>query len=118
MIAVDLPGFGGSDGLNSYTADAVLEAVTEFVLKMRDQYIPGDEGKPRSSSRVVLVAHDWGALIGFRLASEAPQLADRFILSNSIHVSTSSLSLFLKSACRLWNMTSTSVLLDLSMIYC
>jgi pimeloyl-ACP methyl ester carboxylesterase len=89
MVAVDLPGYGGSDGLKSYSPDDVLEAVTEFVLKMRDQYIPSEEGSPRSSSRVVLVAHDWGALIGFRLASEAPQLADRFILSNSIHVSAS-----------------------------
>lgn len=89
MIALDLPGYGGSDSLSSYGTDEVLEAVAEFVLKMRDHYILVEEGKARSSSRVVLVAHDWGAIVAFRLAAEAPQLADRFILSNSIHVSTS-----------------------------
>jgi pimeloyl-ACP methyl ester carboxylesterase len=87
MVAVDLPGYGGSDSLHAYNPDNMLEAITEFVLQMRDKYIPSEEGKPRSTSRVVLVAHDWGALIGFRLASEAPQLADRFVLSNSFHVS-------------------------------
>jgi hypothetical protein len=90
MVAVDLPGFGGSDNLDKYGPDEVLEALSEFVLQMRDMYIMTEEGKPRSSSRVVVVGHDWGALIAFRLASEAPQLADRFILSNSIHVSISS----------------------------
>jgi len=88
MVAVDLPGYGGSDSFESYRPDNVLEAITEFVLKMREQYISGGDSEPRSNSRVVLVGHDWGALIGFRLASEAPQLADRFILSNSIHVSS------------------------------
>jgi pimeloyl-ACP methyl ester carboxylesterase len=83
MVAVDLPGFGGSDSLQFYGPDDVMEAMTEFILKMREQYITED--KP--TGRVLIVAHDWGALVGFRLASEAPQLADRFILSNSFNVS-------------------------------
>ncbi|KAF2403583.1 alpha/beta-hydrolase [Trichodelitschia bisporula] len=80
LIALDLPGFGGSDTLPDFGSTTVLEAITEFILAMRATYLT-----PDTSSRVLLVAHDWGALIGFRLASEAPQLADRFILSNSFH---------------------------------
>lgn len=79
MIAVDLPGFGGSDSMERYGPEQVMEAITEFVLKMREQYLAGDDG------RVIIVAHDWGAMVGFRLAAEAPQLADRFLMSNCIH---------------------------------
>lgn len=53
--------------------------MTEFVLKMREQYLTGEHG------RVVIAAHDWGAMVGFRLASETEGLADRYILSNCIH---------------------------------
>jgi pimeloyl-ACP methyl ester carboxylesterase len=88
MVACDLPGFGGSDSLAKYGPDNVLEAITEYILKMREQYLSPEE----SNARVIIAAHDWGALIAFRLASEAPQLADRFVLSNSIHVSTFKLS--------------------------
>jgi pimeloyl-ACP methyl ester carboxylesterase len=65
--------------MDRYGPAQVLEAMTEFILKMREQYERGDNG------RVAIVAHDWGAMIGFRLAAEAPQLADRFIMSNCIH---------------------------------
>ncbi|KAF2668531.1 alpha/beta-hydrolase [Microthyrium microscopicum] len=77
LVAVDLPGFGGSDSLPTYDADTVLEVVSEFIMTMRDTYLSESPGP------VVVVGHDWGALIGFRLASEASVLADRFILSNS-----------------------------------
>ncbi|QDS73636.1 hypothetical protein FKW77_002215 [Venturia effusa] len=81
MVACDLPGFGGSDSLASYGPNDVLEAITEYIIQMREQYLSPEDG----NARVILAAHDWGAVIGFRLASEAPELADRFILSNAIH---------------------------------
>lgn len=83
MVACDLPGFGGSDSIANYGSNDVLEVITEYILKMREQYLSSED----ANARVIIAAHDWGALIGFRLASEAPELADRFILSNSIHVS-------------------------------
>lgn len=43
-----------------------------------------EPGKERP--RVIIVGHDWGCIIGCRLAVEASQLADRFILSNGAHV--------------------------------
>lgn len=79
LIAVDLPGFGGSDSLEEYGADQVMEVMTEFVLKMREQYLP------KNGAKTIIVAHDWGAMVGFRLAAEAPQLADRFVMANCIH---------------------------------
>jgi len=85
LIAVDLPGYGGSDSLPNYGPDQVLNVLSDFILRMREQYIqPDSEGNGRRG-RVLIVAHDWGALLAFRLAAEAPQLADRFILSNAVH---------------------------------
>lgn len=81
MVACDLPGFGGSDSLANYGPNDVLEAISDYIIQMREQYSAEDE-----NARVIIAAHDWGAVIGFRLASEAPELADRFILSNAIYV--------------------------------
>jgi len=92
LVAVDLPGYGGSDGLENHGATDVLEAVTEFVVGMRELYgIDGEDDMemPKREKRVIIVGHDWGCIIGSRLAAEAPQLADRFILSNAPHVRSS-----------------------------
>lgn len=83
MLACDLPGFGGSDSFPNYGPNDVLEAISEYIIQMREQYLSPEEENPK----VIIVAHDWGAVVAFRLASEAPELADRFIMSNAIHVS-------------------------------
>ena len=89
LVAVDLPGYGGSDGCNKYSPDEVLEALTEFIVAMRDLYVEReaeldghDEALAQRGQQVYLVGHDWGCVLAFRLASEAPGLADRFILTN------------------------------------
>lgn len=84
-VCVDLPGYGGSDSFEKYDT-AVLEALTEFIIAMRETFIVDDE-KGVAQSNTYVVAHDWGAVLSFRLASEAPLLADRFILTNGPHVS-------------------------------
>jgi hypothetical protein len=83
LVALDLPGHGGSDGLADYGANEFLECMTDFILSMRKKYLDqaGEEGK------VVIVAHDWGGVVALRLAAEAPRLADRFIISNTMLVS-------------------------------
>lgn len=53
----------------------MLEAMTEFIIGMREEYL-GDKG------RLVMVTHDWGSVIGGRLASEAEKLADRWIITS------------------------------------
>jgi pimeloyl-ACP methyl ester carboxylesterase len=81
MVAVDLPGHGMSQSLPSYGPDQVLNAISEFILRVVDRHMLRDD-KHKQTGKVVIVGHDWGALIASRLAIEAPLLADRFIVSN------------------------------------
>lgn len=87
IVCLDLPNFGGSDTFEKPDT-SVLEAVSEFIVAMREEHEDAASNTNKNFSTVV-VAHDWGCVIGFRLAAEAPQLADRFILSNGPHVSLS-----------------------------
>lgn len=68
-----------------------MEHLAEFLIAIRRKYgIDADDDydevraadEKRQAGKVIYVGHDWGAVLGFRLASEAPQLADRFILTN------------------------------------
>lgn len=85
IVCVDLPGYGGSDSFKKYDTE-VLEALSEFIVAMRDKYISSED---TDLARTLIVGHDWGCVLGFRLAAEAPCLADRFILTNAPHVSPS-----------------------------
>ncbi|KAK2837019.1 hypothetical protein FQN49_006486 [Arthroderma sp. PD_2] len=85
MVAADLPGYGGSDSLDVYGPAEILETLTQFIVTLRDEY-KVDDGEGQVKKRVIVVAHDWGAILAFRLAAEAPQLADRFILTNGVMV--------------------------------
>lgn len=90
LVAVDLPGFGGSDSFSHYGAIEVLESLTEFIVAMREEYLSASDadGEPGEggADKVFIVGHDWGCLLGCRLAAEAPCLANRFILTNGPHV--------------------------------
>ncbi|KAH6633572.1 Alpha/Beta hydrolase protein [Boeremia exigua] len=77
LVAFDLPGYGGSDSLPNYGPNEVLEAVAEFIVAARKQFLQQDR-------KCVVVSHDWGALICARLASEAGELADRWITTSGI----------------------------------
>lgn len=68
-----------------------MEHLAEFLIAIRRKYgIDSDDDyeevraadEKRQAGKVIYVGHDWGAVLGFRLASDAPQLADRFILTN------------------------------------
>jgi len=77
LIAVDIPGYGGSDSLPCYGPYEMLEAMSDFILGMREQFLQADQ-------KAVVVTHDWGALIGARLASEASELADHWIIMSGM----------------------------------
>jgi len=79
LVAVDLPDYGGSDSLPNYGPDQVLETICLFIIRMREHY-GSDEGK------VLVVSHDWGGVIAARLAAEAPQVADHFVIANTLIV--------------------------------
>lgn len=87
LVAVDLPGYGGSDGMKKYTATEVLESLTEFIVAIREQYGIDHDPTAQPGRKVIIVGHDWGCVLAMRLAAEAPQVADRFILTNGPLVS-------------------------------
>jgi pimeloyl-ACP methyl ester carboxylesterase len=86
LVTVDLPGFAGSDSFPHYGAIEVLEALTEFIVGMREQYLGRDDSDggrgEGEGNKVFIVGHDWGCVLSYRLAAEAPCLANRFILTN------------------------------------
>lgn len=83
LVALDLPGCGGSDSLVSYGPDQVLNTVAEAIVQLKRRY-----SHPSSSKRqCILVGHDWGAVIGFRIVAETEGLVDRLVTLNSLWVS-------------------------------
>lgn len=86
IVAVDLPGYGGSDSLDLYNATNVMENLANFVIAVRTKY-GIDTNDASGLNRTVIIGHDWGCVLAMRLAAEAPELADRFILTNGPLVS-------------------------------
>ncbi|KAF3931073.1 hypothetical protein ABW20_dc0105986 [Dactylellina cionopaga] len=78
LIAVDLPGYGGSDCFPLATATAILNSLTDFILAQKEK---------KTSESCVLVTHDWGSIVGFRLASEVGFLFTRCIILSAAHPS-------------------------------
>lgn len=88
LVCLDLPNFGGSDHFD-VPDTTVLEAVSEFIVAMKEEHEEA-AGPDHKDFNTIIIGHDWGCLVGYRLAAEAPALADRFILSNGPHVSSHS----------------------------
>lgn len=82
LVALDLPGCGGSDSLESYGPDQVLNVVAEAIVQLKAQYLVS---KP--SGRCIFVCHDWGGIVGLRLAAETRGLVDHVVAVNSLYVS-------------------------------
>ncbi|KAI5364865.1 Putative alpha/beta hydrolase-1 [Septoria linicola] len=86
LVALDLPGCGGSDSLDRYGPDDVLNVVAEAIVLLKKRYIAQDEElEVAEKPRCILVGHDWGGVIGFRLAAETSGLIDHFVPINSLH---------------------------------
>jgi pimeloyl-ACP methyl ester carboxylesterase len=82
LVALDLPGFGGSDGLSRYGPDEVLNVVAEAITTLKWRF------KQRNGDRnpyCVLVGHDWGGVVGMRLVAETSGLFDRAVIINSLY---------------------------------
>ncbi|KAK4890327.1 hypothetical protein LTR27_010970 [Elasticomyces elasticus] len=80
LVAIDLPGYGGSDDLSHYGPNEVLNAVAEGIKQLKVLYL-GDN-KPFC----VLVGHDWGGFISLRIAAETKGLIDRLVAINIGHM--------------------------------
>ncbi|QKX56621.1 uncharacterized protein TRUGW13939_03726 [Talaromyces rugulosus] len=118
IVAVDLPGYGGSDKLQKYTATEVLEKLTEYIIALRERYGFDGPTHDQTSEKVIIVAHDWGCILAMRLAADAPQLADRFILTNGplVGLVSSNIKRRVSSAVKLMKMFLHSPLQSRSML--
>lgn len=58
LIALDLPGCGGSDSHSRYGPDEILNAVAEAIVQLKDCYL-GTSSRSSSPPKSILVSHDW-----------------------------------------------------------
>lgn len=58
LVALDLPGCGGSDSHSFYGPDEILNAVAEAIVQLKGRYLEESSGSG-SPQRSVLVSHDW-----------------------------------------------------------
>ncbi|CAG2178855.1 unnamed protein product [Oppiella nova] len=75
VIAVDNRGYGDTDkptGTQNYTIDQIVEDTRQLVeaLNKRD---------------IILVAHDWGGIVGWGMAAKYPELVQKLVIINSPH---------------------------------
>jgi pimeloyl-ACP methyl ester carboxylesterase len=58
LVALDLPGCGGSDSHSFYGPDEILNAVAEAIVQLKVQYLH-KPASTTSTQRSMLVSHDW-----------------------------------------------------------
>jgi 2-hydroxy-6-oxonona-2,4-dienedioate hydrolase len=83
-IAIDLPGFGGSDKPSDmdYTIEAFSEIVTEFMSKIG---VAGKDGGADNKARTSLIGHSLGGYIASKIAAEKhnSHFLDKLVLIDS-----------------------------------
>lgn len=58
LVALDLPGCGGSDSHSFYGPDEMLNAVAEAIVQLKGRYLRRST-ESGSEQKSVLVSHDW-----------------------------------------------------------
>lgn len=81
LVALDLPGCGGSDDSEKYGPNQVLDAIASAIVQLRNHYLGTG-----SKRRCILVGHDWGGVVAFRIAAETEGLVDHVVTMNSLYV--------------------------------
>jgi len=84
LVALDLPGCGGSDDLRKYGPDEMLNAVGEAIALLKARYLMGGDRR----SECMLASHDWGGFISYRIAAETVGLVNRVVAINIGYVSS------------------------------
>lgn len=74
LVALDLPGCGGSDSHSFYGPDEILNAVAEAIVQVKRRYLNQPEASS-SPMKTILVSHDW---YGSSPASKSYAFANTF----------------------------------------
>ncbi|VDM26241.1 unnamed protein product [Toxocara canis] len=75
VVAVDMRGYNESDkpeGVEQYDSSLIAKDIKELIRALNHE-------------RAVLVAHDWGAAIAWRVAGEYPEVVEKLIVLNCPH---------------------------------
>ena len=75
VVAPDLPGYGGSESpreAGGWTVRGLAATIAALIEGITDE-------------RVVLVGHDWGGALAWRLAAARPDLVRRLVILNAPH---------------------------------
>ncbi|CAK1365843.1 unnamed protein product [Cercospora beticola] len=98
LVALDLPGCGGSDSLDRYGPDQMLNAIAEAIVLLRERYQSKHEDLSGKQQQCILVAHDWGGIIAFRLAAQTTGLFDHYIAVNTMYPVAAEVNIYSKLA--------------------
>lgn len=87
-IALDLPGYGNSGNLkrtSDYHINNLVEIVAEFIRKLGSLFIEIHILKFQKSflsgaEKVILIGHDWGAMIGFRFICKHMNMVEKYVM--------------------------------------
>ncbi len=88
LVSVDLPGYGGSDGLPNYGPGQMLNTMESAIKELRLQY-GIDESSDNKRGQCIVVGHDWGGIVASRVAAGTEGLIDHLVLVNSLFVGKS-----------------------------
>lgn len=75
VVAPDMRGYGESeklDGVKNYRGKLIAEDIREFIESFNKE-------------KVILVAHDWGGVIAWRVAMSYPEKLEKLIILNAPH---------------------------------
>ncbi|KAI7233454.1 hypothetical protein KC330_g5366 [Hortaea werneckii] len=84
LVALGLPGYGGSDTPKNFGAESMLNAIIEAVVELKKRHL--DSEIQPGNGHCILLGHDWGGAIAFRIAAETERLVDRVVVLNSMHL--------------------------------
>jgi len=68
--------------VHDYGPSVMLNAIAEAIMLLKSRHTRADG----TAARCVLVAHDWGGVIGSRLAAETTGVIDELIMVNTAYV--------------------------------
>lgn len=84
-MALGLPGYGGSDTPKDFGAESMSNAIAGAIIELKKRHL--HSGNQPDHGQCILLGHDWGGAIAFRIAAETERLVDRVVVLNSMHVS-------------------------------